>query len=267
MSWIWAALMPHPPILVPDIGRGREREAAATIDGVQRLTSRLQEGVHPDRILLLSPHQPYALGSLTVNQAPVVRGSFAPFGAPGIVFDLRTPLPEVDALCAHLEKSDFHVSLVKAHDLTRDQGSLVPLYFLEERFDGLPSVVLASPIGLAPEEALRLGRTLAGFDDGKHWGLLASGDLSHRLKPDAPAGFHPSGGKHDEAVLESLKRTDAAPLLETPPRVLEEAGECGLRSVLAMIGLCSALGGSIDVLSYEAPFGVGYCNALWMEAK
>ena len=26
MPWVWAALMPHPPILVPEVGLGRENE-------------------------------------------------------------------------------------------------------------------------------------------------------------------------------------------------------------------------------------------------
>ena len=42
--------------------------------------------------------------------------------------------------------------------------------------------------------------------------------------------------------------------------VIERAGECGLRSVMAMLGLCS--GKNIKVFSHEWPFGVGYCTAL-----
>jgi aromatic ring-opening dioxygenase LigB subunit len=45
---------------------------------------------------------------------------------------------------------------------------------------------------------------------------------------------------------------------------IEDAGECGMRSVLAMIGMVSRFEGKIEVLSYEGPYGVGYCNALWV---
>lgn len=263
MPWIWAALMPHPPIIVPEVGGGREREASATLNGVEALMGCLTAAGRPDCILLLSPHQSYALGSFAVNSAPVVQGNFAPFGAPQVSFELRTPVVDVDSIAGHLVKCNVAVSATGSRDLTRDQGSSVPLYFLRKAYGELPPVVLSSPIGLDYRAAHGLGKALATFDDGKRWGFLASGDLSHRLKPDAPAGYSPNGAVLDGAIVESLKSCDATKLLELPPRTIEEAGECGLRSVLAMLGLCGELGGEIEVLSYEGPFGVGYCNAVW----
>jgi aromatic ring-opening dioxygenase LigB subunit len=255
--------MPHPPIIVPDVGRGREAEAAITLEGINKLIERLKELEIPDRILLLSPHQAYALGAYAVNKAPMIRGSLIPFGAPMIAFDMRTPMLEVDSLVSFLGARDVPVSLVESHDLTHDQGSLVPLYFIEGYCQYLPDIILSNPIGLDRKMSYKLGRELASFDDGKKWGLLASGDLSHRLKPGAPAGYSPAGEKLDRAIVEALKRVDASDLLEMPRKSVEDAGECGLRSVLALLGLVSELKGSIDVLSYEGPFGVGYCNALW----
>jgi aromatic ring-opening dioxygenase LigB subunit len=263
MSWSWAALMPHPPIIVPDVGRGREDEAAVTTNGVKAVMERIKEVPAPDRLLLISPHQPYSIGAFSINRARVIRGSFAPFGAPSLVFDLRTPITEVDSISSYLETRDIQVCFNESHDLTHDQGSLVPLYFLEEHCNGLPLSILASPIGLSAGAAYELGRALAAFDDGLRWGLLASGDLSHRLKPGAPAGFSPEGEKFDRAVVEALKNSDVSILNDLPRKTLEDAGECGLRSVMVMLGLC-ANSGPIDVVSYEGPFGVGYCNAVWV---
>ena len=67
----------------------------------------------------------------------------------------------------------------------------------------------------------------------------------------------------DAAVLEALKSADAGPLLSLSPETLEAAGECGLRSIMTMLGIAGAVRGAIRVFSYEGPFGVGYCNALW----
>jgi aromatic ring-opening dioxygenase LigB subunit len=267
MSWSWAALMPHPPVIVPDVGLGREKEAAVTINGINELMTRIREAETPDRMLLISPHQPYSIGSFSINRSRVIRGSLAPLGAHSLVFDLRTPIPDADSLSDHLRSSGVPVCFNESHDLTRDQGSLVPLYFLEEGCDGLPPTILASPIGLSMDESLALGRALASFDDGLKWALLASGDLSHRLRPGAPAGFSPEGEKFDRAVVEALEKCDSSILSALPKKTLEEAGECGLRSVLAMIGLCSALSVEIEVLSYEGPFGVGYCSATWVNRR
>jgi aromatic ring-opening dioxygenase LigB subunit len=218
----------------------------------------------PEAILLLSPHQPYALGAFALNGAPVLKGGLAMYGARDASFELRTPTQAVDALTEFLSADGVPVSVTTSVELDRDQGSTVPLYFLRNAYGELPGVVLSSPIGLDRKMSFSLGETLSRFDDGRTWGLLASGDLSHRLKPGAPAGYSPMGEKFDAAVVESLKKADPSPIFELPSRLIEDAGECGMRSVLAMLGMVSALGGKIDVLSYEGPYGVGYCSAISM---
>lgn len=243
---------------------GRDKEAASTLKGLEALAAIWRGLPVPDNILLLSPHQPYAIGALALNSSAVARGDFAPFGAPGVTFDLDIPTEDVAALAEFLRGESFPVKAGAAPDLTRDQGSTVPLYFLRRTYGELPKIILGSPIGLGLSAAYRLGELLGGFDDGKKWALLASGDLSHRLIPGAPAGYSPAGRVFDEAVVAAMSSGDASGLLSMPPQTLENAGECGLRSVLAMLGLCSSSGrsGDIEVLSYEGPFGVGYCTAI-----
>ncbi|MDR1134291.1 MAG: hypothetical protein LBL05_09000 [Synergistaceae bacterium] len=261
MSWLWAALTPHPPIIVPGVGGGREKEAAVTLEGIAGVMERVR-GRKPEVILLLSPHQPYAPGAFALNGSPVVKGGLAMYGARDASFELRARRPKIDALAEFLRADGVQASVVTSADLDRDQGSSVPLYFLRNTYAELPGVVLSSPIGLDREASFKLGEALSRFDDGGAWGLLASGDLSHRLKPGAPAGYSPMGEKFDAAVVESLEKTDPSPIFELPRSLIEDAGECGMRSVLAMLGMASALGGKIDVLSYEGPYGVGYCNAI-----
>ncbi|MDR1508610.1 MAG: hypothetical protein LBS53_03140 [Synergistaceae bacterium] len=263
MAWIWAALMPHPPIIVPGVGKGREREAGVTLDGVAGVMERLKVLGAPDRILLLSPHQPYASGAFAINGARLIKGGLSPFGAP-VSFELHTPVEDAKRVAERLGEDGVLAGVIESGSLDRDQGSAVPLYFLRECYGTLPAIILSSPIGLDRSQAFKLGQSLASFEDGRKWGLIASGDLSHRLKPGAPAGFNPAGEKFDSAVVESLKRTDASLLLDMPRHVIDGAGECGMRSVLAMIGMVSSFDGKIDVLSYEGPYGVGYCNAVWI---
>ena len=266
MSWLWAALMPHPPVIVPEVGRGREREAPATVDGAESLSELVSER-RPDCLLVLSPHQLYAPQSLFLYVAPRLKGSLAPFGAPSVSFEMNSSA-KLRPLAEYLTSAGVAVRAEEfsAPDITRDHGSLVPLYFLRKawrkRGQELPDVVVASPIGLGPEKSLKFGEALASFDDDSSWGLLASGDLSHRLTPDAPAGYSPAGKKFDAAVVDALSSADPRKLLDLTPREREDAGECGLCSVMAMLGFCRASGRTIEVISYEGPFGVGYCNAL-----
>jgi AmmeMemoRadiSam system protein A len=261
MAWIWATLMPHPPIILPEVGRGREKDAAATLAGLEKLLSLLQNavaGAMPDCLLALSPHQPHVPGALFLNAAAHMSGSFAPFGAPNATLALEGAPDALARLAAHLKLHDIPNISGQMEDITRDHGSLVPLMVLSRRFDKLPPVILASPIGLTPQEALKLGQALATFQDDRNWALLASGDLSHRLTPDAPAGFNQAGKPFDEAVVQALRTGDPGLLGGLSDQIVSGAGECGLRSVMTLLGL---VGGPLEVLSYEGPFGVGYCTA------
>lgn len=266
--------MPHPPVIIPAVGRGREQDAAATLEGTKRLCERLLDrhktgngqGGLPDVILVLSPHHHYVPGTLFINISPVVRGSLSAFGAASASVYANTDLDAVQELATALHAAGVPVMQGVQEDITRDHGSLVPLLNLARTFpEGkLPAVILAGPSGLALEHALLLGKTLAGLQGKRRWALLASGDLSHRLIPGAPTGYSPAGALFDQAIVEALRKGDPSVLTSLSQETRENAGECGLRPVLTLLGLSSA---PVDVLSYEGPFGVGYCNALWTPPK
>ena len=259
MSWVWSALMPHPPVLIHEVGRGRENEAIKTLNGVDILTENLKK---PDILLVLSPHQPYAPGALFVNIANFYRGSFALFGVPNIRIEAKTSTEDIKAICDYLKKSDIEIYAKPFENLIEDQGSMVPLYFLQRAWGDLPKIIIASPIGLTPEKAFEMGQALVTFQSDKTWALLASGDLSHRLTKNAPAGYEPEyAPKFEAAVEEALRNNSPRYVYELDKITLERAGECGLRSVMTMLGLSE--GNQIKIFSHEWPFGVGYCNALW----
>lgn len=257
--------MPHPPVLVSDVGRGREKEAKASLAGLAGIVERLKDMKdkgRPDCLLILSPHQPYVDGAIYFNTAGVVKGGLGRFGAPHISF-LLTRTPYLEDLASFLMTRGLVVTGGVMDKLGSDHGTLVPLHFLSPCFDDMPPVILANPIGLSPEKALDLGRALADFDTGgQRWALLASGDLSHRLLPEGPGGFDPQGPLFDQDVVRALNEGSVKDLLaDWPQERLIRAGECGYRSALTLLGL---IDGPAEVLSYEGPFGVGYCNALWI---
>ena len=259
MSWIWSALMPHPPVLIHEIGRGRECEAAKTLNGIHELTSKLEK---PDLLLVLSPHQPYAPGALFVNRSNFYHGSFAMFGVTNVRITAHSQGQHIVALREYLAKFNIKTYAESVENLTEDQGSMVPLYFLEKAWGELPEIIIASPIGLTPKEAFDMGKALADFQSDKRLALLASGDLSHRLTQNAPAGYEPDyAPKFEAAVEEALKNNSPKPIYELDENTLERAGECGLRSLMTMLGFSSAEN-EIKIFSHEWPFGVGYCTAL-----
>ncbi|NLC07076.1 MAG: AmmeMemoRadiSam system protein A, partial [Syntrophomonadaceae bacterium] len=91
--------------------------------------------------------------------------------------------------------------------------------------------------------------------------LIASGDLSHRLTPTAPAGYRPEGEVFDRQICELTAKADVLGLLNLPPGLAEQAGECGLRSLIMAWGAADGRQVNPEVYSYEGPFGVGYMIA------
>jgi AmmeMemoRadiSam system protein A len=265
VPFIWAAFMPHPPVLAHAVGRGREREAPRTLDGTERLRAaltKLNASLMPEVLLVLSPHQPYVPGALFINVASRFRGSLARFGAPEAGVALAGSETAPGGLRTVMEAAGIPCAVGDMPDITPDHGAVVPLRFILPAFPGgqAPPVLLAGPAGLSVGQALAAGDALRAFPDERRWALLASGDLSHRLKSDGPYGFDPAGPVFDAAAVDALKCGDPARLLDLEPATIAGAGECGLRSALILLGLARS---PLEVFSYEGPFGVGYCNALW----
>ena len=254
--WTWECFTPHPPIIVPEVGRGRENEAQATVDGMKKLHS-LARRNPPGILLILSPHAPFS-GGLTFTIAEKYTGNFASFGAPAPTYSFIGAAGEGLALAKALAGS-FPVAAHSDKKALLDHGSLVPLSYLAPWEGEPPRLILANPIGLTLQQAFDLGQFFAGYEDPALWGLLSSGDLSHRVTPEAPAGYTPLGAPFDRKIASALRENDPSLLLSLDEGEIAEAGECGLRSALVFLGL--GAGRKTGLFSYEAPFGVGYATA------
>lgn len=256
--WLWGCLAPHPPIIVPAVGRGRENEASGTLRGMERLAGRLKEN-RPDVLFILSPHAPFGDGLMFVD-AKKFEGGLQQFGVREKLLEAQGKPGLTRILADYLAPSIPSYSWA-TDTFPLDHASVVPLTWLSSAWGTLPPLILANPIGLSLQRSHELGKKLPGFEDSRKWALLASGDLSHRVTPGAPAGYHPDGARFDAIVMNAIAKNDASSLLELDPDFIDRAGECGLRSVLALLGLAGD--DPIEVFSYEAPFGVGYGTALW----
>jgi len=116
---------------------------------------------------------------------------------------------------------------------------------------------------LSNDDHVRFGSCIRRAVDevGRRVAFIASGDLSQRLKPQAPAGYNPEAHVFDEQVVDALRGNEPQRIIDIDFNLRRLAGECGYRSMLVAIGASSELPMSCDVLSYEAPFGVGYLVA------
>jgi len=139
-------------------------------------------------------------------------------------------------------------------------GFEVPLFFLAQALPELPPVDRVLTDDPSYARYRELGERLrAEGSAGERVAVIASGDCSHRLKEDGPYGFHPLGPVLDERIAACVRAADAACLLSIAANIVDEGAECGLRSfIFALAALRPA---RARVLSYQAPYGVGYLVA------
>jgi len=267
MTLVGCCFTPHPPIIVPEVGGDRALPVADTIRAMERLGERFQ-ALAPEVIVLLSPHAALSYDRMTVGVAGVYEGSLASFGAPGVRTHLEGDQPLAEAILRETLAAGVPVGPLgsQGSSLGLDHGCLVPLSFLLAR-DGeqeagptRPRLVLLNFSALDREAHLDFGLAISTAVDSSpaRIAYVGSGDLSHRLTPEAPAGYDPQGAEFDRLVVEAFRSGEPGALLAIPVGLQERAGECGYRSLLVLLALLRYRGAKTEVLSYQGPFGVGY---------
>lgn len=263
------ALAPHPPIVVPEVGGREIRKVAATRDALRVLGRRVARA-RPGVVVMFSPHAPYAREGVPLLDAPSLHGDLGMFGAPGVRMDWRVDADLLAAVGDEATARGVPVLRLTGERVLRyagtllDHGLAVPLYYLREA--GVSCPLVATGISPLPREQLiRFGEAVAAAiaSTGRQAAVIASGDLSHRLTPGAPAGFDPAGREFDDRVVRALRENDLEALLALDEDLVERAGECGLRPIFMLMGALRNTGLRPQVVSYEGPFGVGYAVATW----
>ncbi|HEY3318703.1 MAG TPA: AmmeMemoRadiSam system protein A [Coriobacteriia bacterium] len=258
-------ITPHAPIEVAEVGRERSDVTAATSAAMLTCADLLRR-FDPDTIVLMSPHAPILRDAFLVDTASRYHGDLGGFGALQVRISTRGDAELGRAILEEaVERRIPAVDRGTAITLESgelDHGALVPLSFLD-RPGCWPLVELS--LSLLPYEVhIAFGRAVAAAAArlSRKVAFVASGDASHRLTPGAPAGFSPDAKRFDEEVLRLVRAGDFAGLTHIDPLLIEDAGECGLRSWITLGGFLEGRGAATRLLSYEGPWGVGYMTAV-----
>ncbi len=260
---ILGIVAPHPPIMVQAAGGSRTHVTSASIDAMREAAALLGRFA-PETLVVMSPHAPGFTDAITVDTAPHLSGSLADFGAPDARIEASADVELAEEILRSLD--DAGVSAIPRPADARlrpgvlDHGVIVPLSYLDP--DSHWPLVVLSLSGLSLQAHRQAGAAIASaaMSLGRRIAFIASGDLSHRLTREAPAGYAPRGSDFDDAVVDAFRKSDLSALTSIDPALIEEAGECGLRSFVALSGVLPAA--TSRVLAYEGPWGVGYLTAV-----
>lgn len=265
MSIACAALMCHAPIVIPAIAGERASDCAETTRAM-REAARALVAHDPEVLVLISPHSPRHRTRFGLLEADTLQGSFARFGHGSVRVHVHGA--RAAALTLAATARDHGVETQPLELATLDHGALVPLYFLQEAgFRGGVLLVALPYPGADSEVALGRAIRAAAQARNERWAVLASGDMSHRLTPDAPAGYDPEAQAFDEAFVAELRRGEIRRAIGLSPELVERAAEDVVQSTAVAAGSIDFDMRGARVLSYEGPFGVGYCEALLFEER
>ncbi len=262
------AIASHPPVLIPEVGQGKEKEAAQTLQGMRELMQKIVS-LKPKTIVCITPHGNVFRDGVSVIYENRLSGSLKAFGHGQIEIEKKCDMALLDELNESFAKNQAHSIFLNQKaatdynlDLEMDHGILVPLYFLEQYYQDYQIVHIS--IGhLSLIELYKTGSYIrqAIEKNNKDTIILASADLSHCLKDEGPYVFNQMGPVFDENIITGLKTKNYYSILTIPHQVYEPAGQCGLRPIVMSLGALDGYQTTSEVYSYEGPFGVGYLSA------
>lgn len=261
MSILSAVVVPHPPIILPEIGRGEEIKISATSSAYKEISKRIVEK-NPETIIITSPHSIMYADYFHISPGNFATGNFSQFRAPQVSLKINYDEEFVKNLSDAAMQENISAGILGEKNSELDHGTMIPLRFLELAgldFDKVKFLRIGLS-GLSAAEHYKFGKIISKISEklNRRTIFIASGDLSHKLKESGPYGFAEEGPQFDKEVMKNLSSGEFLKLLTMDKKICNRAAECGLRSFWIMSGALDEKKIFAEKLSYEGTFGVGY---------
>ena len=258
MGILAAYMVPHPPMIVPAVGRGGEKQIEKTTNAYERVAAEIAS-LAPDTIIITSPHSVMYTDYFHISPGKSARGDFGRFRASQVSFEENYDSELVSAITEIARKQGFPAGVMGERDRKLDHGTMVPLYFIRKKYSG-GKIVRIGLSGLPLTEHYRLGQMIREAVDGlgRRAVFVASGDLSHKLQDYGPYGYAKEGPQYDERIMDVCSRAAFGELFDFDETFCERAAECGHRSFVIMAGAFDGISVDAEQLSHEDVTGVGY---------
>lgn len=258
-------LMPHPPLIIPSVGQGQEIEIQNTIDACNKVGLEISE-LKPETVVIITPHGTMFSDAIAISDEEKIKGDFSQFRDFDTHIEGKIDKDFNNELINICNKENIPAAGIDSNILRKfnrkfelDHGSMIPMYFINKYYKNY-KIVHITYAALSDIELYKFGMAIrkSAGNLNKKVVIIASGDLSHRLSKEGPYEYSPEGEKFDKALLDNLEKGDVLSIFNMDKCMVENAGECGLRSVFIMLGAMEGEEVRGKLLSYEGPFGVGY---------
>lgn len=258
MGIVGGIMVPHPPLIIPDVGKGGESVISETTAAYEKAAD-FVASLKPDTIVLSSPHSIMYSDYLHISPGYEASGDMSRFGAGNVRISVSYDYELSNRLCEMAEDENLPAGYMGERDKSLDHGTIVPLYFIMKKYTDFKLVRLGIS-GISFADHYKMGQIVqrAAGELNRRLVYVASGDLSHKLKDDGPYGFDKNGPVYDEKIMDCMGKGDFGQLLKFDPYLCDKAAECGHRSFIIMGGAFDGLLVETHKLSHQDVTGVGY---------
>jgi len=258
MAILAAYMVPHPPMIVPQIGKDSEKQITKTIRAYETVADEIA-ALKPETIIISSPHSVLYADYFHISPGKSAAGDFGRFGASEVSFRETYDAELRERICRIAKEKDFPAGTLGERDRNLDHGTMVPLYFIEQKYQDFQLIRIGlSGLSLADHYAFGQIIRQAEEETGRKTVYVASGDLSHKLQEYGPYGFAAEGPEYDQRIMDVCSRGAFGEMLDFEESFCDKAAECGHRSFVIMAGTLDGLEVQAKELSHEDVTGVGY---------
>ena len=257
MKILGSFMVPHPPLIVKEIGKERINDIKETLDSYLEIAKEIGE-LKPDTIIISSPHAPLYSDYFYLPNEENAVGSFSSFGASEVKFNQKYDVELIKEIENISKEKGFPCGRIDSKE-SLDHGTMVPLYFINKYLSNYNLVVVGLS-GISLEANYEMGRIIkeACNNLNRRVVYVASGDLSHKLKEYGPYGFVKEGPIYDEKIIDVMSNARFDELLHFDLDLLDKAAECGHRSFIMMSGFLDGIKVKSKFYSHQDVTGVGY---------
>lgn len=259
MSTVASAVMvPHPPLILPRIGRGEEKKIQEITDAYQKAGKVIADS-SPDTIVIVSPHAPSYYDYIQISDGEAGEGDMGQFGDYADHFKIPYDRELIERIQVLADEEGIPMGTLGQQDGRLDHGTMVPLYFLNDVKPGTKfiRIGIGGPDSLMHYAAGELIARAAG-ELGRRVAVVGSGDLSHCQKPGTNYGYRECGPAYDAKIMDVMGRAAFDELLQISEKEADDAMVCGQKPFCLMAGMMDGLRPEAAPLAHSAEFGVGY---------
>ena len=275
MGIVFACITPHGAEIIPELARNMLQAFAITRKGMEQIAETLKKQ-EVETIVVATPHNlrlEATIGIITAEFSDGIleeNNSQVKLRCQCDSQLARVILAETRNLGLPVVGVNYGTSEGPSSCMPMDWGTLIPLWFFAREKQATPKVVIVTPSREIPLENLtRLGHGIAeaAKTSDRRVAFVASADQGHAHRSDGPYGFNAASAEFDQAVKMAIQKNDLRPLLNLPPKFVEDAKPDSIWQIAILQGILERVPMKGFLLSYQAPTYYGMLCAEYLPEK